>query len=225
MPSKKIVASNKVASKSAVTKAAPAAKKTAAKAAQPAAASTFRVKIDLAALAIGAKTIKQLSRAVNKLAQTLAKMEDAGSVSLEAPVTGKVASLVTQDAKAARRFGMEEGRAPRAAKTAAPAAKKPAATPEAPVAAKKAPAKKGAAKKAAAKAAPAEVAEPSETKTPAAKGGAAKKAAAKKAPAKKAAAKKAARKTAANDVAESQNAAAPVEPTAVATPAADSQAS
>ncbi|WP_298232880.1 hypothetical protein [uncultured Azohydromonas sp.] len=204
MPSKKIVASKKAVRKSAANKAAPAAKKTAAKATPPAAAATFRVKIDLAALAIGAKTIKQLARAVNKLAQTLAKMEDAGSVSLEAPVTGKVASLVTQDAKAARRFGMEEGRAPRGAKAATPAAKK-------------ATAKKAATKKVAAKAAPAEAAETSEAKTPAAKGGAATKAATKKAPARKAA-----RKKAANAVAEPRNAAAPVEPTAAENLAAES---
>ena len=251
MPSKKIVAARNAASKSAVNKTAPVARKAAAKVAQPSAAATFRLRIDLANLAVGAKTVKQLTRVVNKLAQTLTKMEDAGSVSLEVPVTGKIASLVTQDAKAARRFGMEQGRAPRGAKTAAPAAKKPAITAEAPAAAKKGPAKKAAAKKGTAEAAPVEAAETSGAKAPAAKNGAATKVAAKKAPAKKGAAKaapveaaetsgakapaaksgaatkvaakKAPRKTATNDVAESRNVAAPAEPAATKALAAESQ--
>jgi hypothetical protein len=216
MPSKKIPASKKAAVSESAAKKVSVAKKSV----EPAAAATYRLKIDLANLAIGAKTVKQFSRAVGKLAQTLAKMEDAGGVSLEVPVTAKAASLVTQDAKLARRFGMEEGRAPRGAKTATLAVKKPTATAEAPAAAKKVTAKKAAAKKASANAAPAETAETSSAKAPAAKKGAATKAAAKKAPAKKAA-----RKMAANDVAEPQNAAAPAEAAATQTPAAESQTS
>jgi hypothetical protein len=194
MPSKKIVAS-----KSAAKKTAPVAKKAATKAAQPAPAATFRTKIDLANLAVGAKTVKQLSRAVNKLAQTLAKMETAEGIKLETPVTAKGANLVTQDAKVAKRFGMEEGRAPRGAKTAAPAAKKAAAAAPAagtPAPAKKAAGKKAAAKKTRAQATPMDAAPAAEaTDVTALPKAAAKRAAAKKAPAKKAAGKKAARKT------------------------------
>jgi hypothetical protein len=202
MPSKKIVASKKAASKSAATKTAPAAKKAAAKAAQPAAAATFRTKIDLANLAVGAKTVKQLSRAVSKLALTLSKMEAAEGVRLETPVTAKGANLVTEDAKLAKRFGMEEGRAPRGAKTATPAAKKTAGSTQAsatPAPAKKAAAKKAAAKKTRAQATPTAAAPVAEaTDVTALPKAAAKRAAVKKAPAKKAAGKKAVRKTGAN---------------------------
>jgi hypothetical protein len=221
MPTKKVPASKQTAGSKIAAKKASVVKKSV----QPAAAATYRLKIDLANLAIGAKTVKQFSRAVGKLAQTLTKMEDAGGVSLETPVTGKAVSLVTQDAKLARRFGMEEGRAPRGVKTAAPAAKKPTATAEAPAAVKHGATKKAAAKKLAAKAAPAETAEISAAKAPAAKGGAATKAAAKRAPAKKVSAKKAARRAAATNVAEAQNGAAPAEPVVPQAPALESQAS
>jgi hypothetical protein len=210
MPSKKIPASKKISAKAAPAKAARAAKTGQAAAAPAAPAAVYRLKVDLANLAVGAKTLKQLSRAVGKLAQTLAKMEEGGNVSLEQPVTAKGAHLSTQDAKLARRFGMEEGRAPRGAKTAAPAAKKASGAAQAAAApAKKAAAKKAAAKKTrtqttAADAAPA--AEAAATTAPAKKA-VAKKAAAKKAPAKKAAGKKAARKTGANGVGEPQRAA------------------
>ena len=203
MPSKKIQASTKT------TASRPVAKKTAPSGRNGAGAatgSTFRLKIDLANLAVGARTLKQLSRAVSKLAQTLAKMEEAGGVALEIPVTAKGANLATQDAKLARRFGMEEGRAPRAAKTAAPAAKSAVAAAEAPAAAKKAATKKAAAKKASAKtAAPNGV---DGSAVPVAKNGAARKAPARKAPAKKAAAGKAVRKSAAGSQAASQDTAA-----------------
>jgi hypothetical protein len=127
MPTRKIAAAKKPAAK----KAAPVAKKAVAKKVpQPVAAATFRTKIDLANLAVGAKTVKQLARAVARLSKTLAKMDDSGAVKLEQPVTAKGAHLATIDAKAAKRFGMEEGRAPRGAKTAAPAAKKAAGTVE-----------------------------------------------------------------------------------------------
>jgi hypothetical protein len=204
MPTKKIAAVKKAApTQSAAKKAAPAAKKAAAKkAAQPVTAATFRTKIDLANLAVGAKTVKQLARAVTKLAQTLAKMDENGAVKLEQPVTAKGALLATTDAKAAKRFGMEEGRAPRAAKTAAPAAKKTAGatqTAAAPAPAKKAAAKRAAAKKTRAQAAPTDAAPAAEAVdvTVVAKR-AAQNAAAKKAPAKKAAGKKTARKTSIN---------------------------
>ncbi|MDZ5460431.1 hypothetical protein [Azohydromonas lata] len=174
-------------------KAAPVAKQAAPKAVQPVAATTFRLKVELAKLADGATTFKQLARAVGKLAQTLAKMDEAGGVKLEQPVGNKVAHLATQDAKLARRFGMEEGRAPRGA--AAPVAQKAAAKKAAvkapapaPAPAEKAPAKKAAAKKAAAKAAPVvEAAAPAPAPV----------AAPAPAPAKKPAARKAARKKAA----------------------------
>jgi hypothetical protein len=215
MPSKKLPASKKTFAKTAPVKAGRAAK-TAQAAAAPAA--VYRLKVDLANLAVGAKTLKQLSRAVNKLAQTLTKMEDAGAVSLEQPVTAKGAHLSTQDAKLARRFGMEEGRAPRGAKSAAPAAKKTAGATQAsakPAPAKKAAAKKAAAKKTRAQATPADAAPAAEAvdvTAPAKR--AAKKSAAKKAPAKKAAGKKTARKTGtANGSAEPQRAAGG-EPTA-----------
>jgi hypothetical protein len=189
MPTRKIVAAEKVAAKEApAKKAAPVAKKAAAKKApQPvAAAATFRTKIDLANLAVGAKTVKQFARAVAKLAQTLARMDENGAVKLEQPVTAKGAHLATTNAKAAKRFGMEEGRAPRGAKTAAPAAKKAsgaAKAAETPAPAKKASAKKVAAKKTRAQATPAEaapMAEAADTAAPAAKKGAVKKAAGKK---------------------------------------------
>jgi hypothetical protein len=190
------------------------------KAAQPVAAATFRLKVDLANLAVGAKTVKQLSRAVNKLAQTLTKMEDGGGVSLEAPVTGKAVNLVTQDAKLARRFGMEEGRAPRGVKTAAPAAKKASGTAQAsatPAPAKKA-AKKAAAKKTRAQATTtdsARAAEATDVTAPA-----------KKAAAKKAAGKKAARKFAGNGTAESPRAEnAETAATNAVTPASDAPGS
>jgi hypothetical protein len=186
MPTRKTAATNKVpAKKAAAKKPVPVAKKTAAKEApQPVAAATFRTKIDLANLAIGAKTVKQLARAVAKLAQTLAKMDESGAVSLEQPVTAKGAHLATTDAKAAKRFGMEEGRAPRGAKTAAPAAKKTAGTTHAsatPAPAKKAAAKnakKAAAKKTRTRATPADVDPAAETVnvTSPAKKGSAKKA-------------------------------------------------
>ncbi|WP_211235012.1 hypothetical protein [Azohydromonas australica] len=206
MPSKKLPASKKAS-----VKAAPVKTSRAAKTAQAAPAAVYRLKVDLANLAVGAKTLKQLSRAVGKLAQTLTRMEEGGNVSLEQPVTAKGAHLSTQDAKLARRFGMEEGRAPRGAKTAAPAAKKASGAAQAAAA----PAKKAAAKKAAAKktrtqatAADAEpVTEAATTTTASAKKAAAKKAAAKKTPAKKAAGKKAARKTGANGAGEPQRAA------------------
>jgi hypothetical protein len=235
MPSKKIVASKKAASKSAAQKTAPVAKKAASKAAQPPAAATFRTKIDLANLAVGAKTVKQLSRAVAKLAQTLAKMEAAEGVKLETPVTARGANLVTSDAKLAKRFGMEEGRAPRGAKTAAPAAKKTSGATQAaatPAPAKKAASKKAAAKKTRAQATPAQAAPTAEAVdvTVVAKR-AAQKAAAKKAPAKKAAGKKAARKMgAANGLNEPQRAAgeestaAPEAPPATDTPGSEAGA-
>jgi hypothetical protein len=235
MPSKKIVASKKAASKSAAKKTAPVARKAAAKAAQPAPAATFRTKIDLANLAVGAKTVKQLSRVVNKLAQTLSKMEAAEGLKLEAPVTAKGANLVTQDAKLAKRFGMEEGRAPRGAKTAVPAAKKTAGATQAsatPAPAKKAAAKKAAAKKTRAQGTPTAAAPAAEaadvTALPKA---AAKGAAARKAPAKKAAGKKAVRKTPANGsneprrAAGGESAAVPEAPPATDTPGAEAAAS
>ncbi|WP_066340666.1 hypothetical protein [Azohydromonas lata] len=218
MPTKKIVAGKKAAAPKTTAKAAakpagksllkqpapvprkaaPVAKQAAAKAVQPVAATTFRLKVELAKLADGATTFKQLARAVGKLAQTLAKMDEAGGVKLEQPVGNKVAHLATQDAKLARRFGMEEGRAPRGA--AAPVAQKavakkaavkaaaPAPAPAEKAPAKKAAAKKGAAKKAAAKAAPVvEAAAPAPAPV----------AAPAPAPAKKPAARKAARKKAA----------------------------
>ena len=236
MPSKKLPASKKTSAKTAPAKAGRAAKTAQAAAAPAAAAAVYRLKVDLANLAVGAKTLKQLSRAVNKLAQTLTKMEDAGAVSLEQPVTAKGAHLSTQDAKLARRFGMEEGRVPRGAKTAAPAAKKAsAAAPAAgtPAPAKKAAAKKAAAKKTRAQATPADAAPAAEAidvTVPAKR--AAKKAAAKKAPAKKAAGKKTARKTgSANGLAEAQRAAggeptaAPEVPPATDTPGSEAAAS
>jgi hypothetical protein len=227
MPTRKIAAAKKPAAK----KAAPVAKKAVAKKMpQPAATATFRTKIDLANLTVGAKTVKQLARAMTKLSQTLAKMDESGAVKLEQPVTAKGALLATTDAKAAKRFGMEEGRAPRAAKTAAPAAKKSAG---AKVAETSAPAKKAAAKKAAAKtrvqAKPAEaapVAEAADAAAPAAKKRAAKKAAAKSAPGKKAA-----RKVGANGsneparAAGGESAAAPETPPATDTPGAEAFAS
>ncbi|WP_198320797.1 hypothetical protein [Azohydromonas aeria] len=171
-----------------------------------------------------------------KLAQTLAKMDQNGAVRLEQPVTPKGAHLVTTDAKAAKRFGMEEGRAPRGAKTAAPAAKKAAAAPApAPAPAKKAAAKKAAAKKTRTQAATADAAQSAEAldaATPAAKKAPAKKAAVKKAPAKKAAGKQAARKTSAanggNGPAHAlggESAAAPEAPPATDTPGAEATAS
>ncbi|MDZ5455076.1 histone [Azohydromonas lata] len=236
MPTKKIAAAKKaVATKSAAKQAAPVAKKAAAKsAAQPVAAATFRTKIDVANLAVGAKTVKQLARAFAKLAQTLAKMDESGAVKLEQPVTAKGAHLATTDAKAAKRFGMEEGRAPRGAKTAAPAVKKAAvaakaAQTPAPAPAP-APAKKAIAKKAAAKKSPAQatasdagpVTAAADTATPAAK-----KAAAKKAPAKKAARKTAAANGSAKiqRAAGGESAAAPEAPPATDTPGAEAAAS
>jgi hypothetical protein len=222
MPTRKTVATKKLAAKKAAAKnAVPVAKKAAAKKApQPVAAvATFRTKIDLANLAVGAKTVKQLARAVAKLSQTLVRMDESGAVKLEQPVTAKGAHLATTDAKAAKRFGMEEGRAPRGAKTAAPAAKKAAETPV--------PAKKAAAKKTRAKAAPADaapIAEAADVAVPA------KKAAAKKASTKKAAGKKAARKSAANGAGEPQRTEptevpAAIEAPSTGAPAAESAAS
>ncbi|WP_211235094.1 hypothetical protein [Azohydromonas australica] len=209
MPSKKIPASKKASAKAAPAKVARAAKTTQAATAPATPAAVYRLKVDLANLAVGAKTLKQLSRAVGKLAQTLTRMEEGANVSLEQPVTAKGAHLATTDAKLARRFGMEEGRAPRGAKTAAPVAKKASGAAQAAAA----PAKKAAAKKAAAKktrtqamAADAVPAAEAATTTAPAKKAAAKKAAAKKAPAKKAAGKKAARKTGANGADEPQRA-------------------
>jgi hypothetical protein len=232
MPSKKLPASKKTSAKTAPTKTARAAR-TAQAAAAP--ATVYRLKVDLASLAVGAKTLKQLSRAVNKLAQTLTKMEDAGAVSLEQPVTAKGVHLATTDAKLARRFSMEEGRAPRGAKTAAPAAKKtPGATQ---VSATPAPAKKAAAKKAAAKKTRAQTTPPDEPSaaeavdvTVTAKR-AAQKAASKKALAKKAASKKATRKTSGNGSSEparaagGESAAAPEAPPATDTPGAEATTS
>jgi hypothetical protein len=195
----------------------------------------YRLKVDLANLAVGAKTLKQLSRAVNKLAQTLTKMEDGGAVSLEQPVTAKGAHLTTTDAKLARRFGMEEGRAPRGAKTAAPTAKKTAGATQAaatPAPAKKAAAKKASAKKTRAQATPADAAPATEAvdvTVPAKR--AAKKAAAKKAPAKKAAGKKAARKNGTNGTNEpvrstgGESAAAPKASPTTDTPGSEAAAS
>jgi hypothetical protein len=228
MPTRKIAA----AKKSAAKKAAPVAKKgVAKKVPQPAATAMFRTKIDLANLAVGAKTVKQLARAVAKLSQTLAKMDDSGAVKLEQPVTAKGAHLATTDAKAAKRFGMEEGRAPRGAKTAAPAAKKAAGTVKA--AETLAPAKKAAAKKTRAQVTPADaasVAEAVDTTAPVAKKATATKAATKKAPAKKAAGKKAARKTSVNGsneparAAGGESAAIPEAPPATDTPGAEDAA-
>jgi hypothetical protein len=234
MPSKKLPASKKTSAKTAPAKAARAAK-TARGAAEPAAAAAvYRLKVDLANLAVGAKTLKQFSRAVNKLAQTLTKMEDGGAVSLEQPVTAKGAHLATTDAKLARRFGMEEGRAPRGAKTAAPAAKKTSGATQAaatPAPAKKAAAKKAAAKKTRAQATRAHAAPAAEAVdvTVVAKR-AAQKAAAKKATAKKAAGKKAARKLGTNGANEPHRAAggkstaAPEVPLATGTPGAEAAA-
>jgi hypothetical protein len=236
MPTKKIAAAKKAAStQSAAKKAAPAAKKAAGKnAVQPVAAATFRTKIDLANLAVGAKTVKQLARAVTKLSQTLAKMDESGAVKLEQPVTAKGALLATTDAKAAKRFGMEEGRAPRAAKTAAHAKKIAGVTQTAaaPAPAKKAAAKKAAAKKARAQAASTDAAPAAEAVdvTVMAKR-AAQKATAKKAPAKKATGKKAARKPDTNGSKESARAAggesavAPEAPPAADVPGAEAAAS
>jgi hypothetical protein len=236
MPSKKFPASKKTSAKTAPVKTGRAVKTTQAAAAPAAPAVVYRLKVDLANLAVGAKTLKQFSRAVNKLAQTLTKMEDAGNVSLEQPVTAKGAHLSTQDAKLARRFGMEEGRAPRGAKTAAPAAKKASGAAQAaaaPAPAKKAAAKKAAAKKARVQATPADavpVTESAATTAPAKKG-AAKKAAAKKAPAKKAAGKKAARKTGTNGsneplpAAGGESAGAPEVPPSTDTPGTEAAAS
>ena len=125
MPTKKIAATEKATvTKSVARKVAPVVKKAAAKSVpQPVAAATFRMKIDLANLAVGAKTLKQFARAVAKLAQTLSKMDGSGAVQLEQPVTAKGAHLATTDAEAAKRFGMEEGRATRASATPAPAKK------------------------------------------------------------------------------------------------------
>ncbi len=232
MPSKKLPASKKTSAKTAPAKSGRAAKTAQAATAPAAAAAVYRLKVDLANLAVGAKTLKQLSRAVGKLAQTLTKMEDAGAVSLEQPVTAKGAHLATTDAKAAKRFGMEEGRAPRGAKTAAPAAKKTSGATQA--AATPAPAKKAAAKKTRAQTKPADaapVAEAAETAAPVAKKSTAKKAAAKKAPAKKAAGKKAARKTGTNGsneparAAGGESAAVPEAPPATDTPGAAPAAS
>ncbi|WP_298236368.1 histone [uncultured Azohydromonas sp.] len=180
------------------------------------AAATFRTKIDLASLAVGAKTVKQLARAVGKLAQTLSRMDESGAVRLEQPVRAKGAHLATTDAKAAKRFGMEEGRAPRGAKTAAPAAKKRAGATQAattPAPAKKAAGKKAAAKKTRAQATPADEAPAAEAVdvTVTAKR-AARKASAKKAPARKAAARKTRAQAAAADAvpkAEAADTAAP----------------
>jgi hypothetical protein len=226
MPSKKLPASKKTSAKAAPAKAGRAAKTAQAPAAPAAAAAVYRLKVDLANLAVGAKTLKQFSRAVNKLAQTLTKMEDAGAVSLEQPVTAKGANLSTQDAKLARRFGMEEGRAPRGAKTAAPAAKKTAGATQAaatPAPTKKAAAKKAAAKKTRARATPADAApaaEAANVTVPAKKGAA-----------KKAAGKKAARKAGTNGANGSQRAAdgeataAPEAPPATDTPGSEDAAS
>ena len=239
MPTRKTTATKKAAAKKpAAKKAAPAAKQAVAKKAlQPVATATYRTKIDLANLAVDAKTVKQLARAVTKLAQTLAKMDESGAVRLEQPVTAKGAHLATTDTKAAKRFGMEEGRAPRTAKTAAPAAKKTSGATQAaatPVPAKKAAAKKAAAKKARVQAKPTEaapVAEAADIAAPVAKKAAAKKAAAKKAPAKKATGKKTARKTSVNGAREPARAAggetavAPEAPPATDTPGAEAAAS
>ena len=139
MPTTKIAATKNATAKNSAAKKVP----------QPVAAATFHTKIDLANLAVGAKTVKQLARAVAKLPQTLDKMNESGAVKLEQPVTAKGALLATTDAKAAKRLGMEEGRAPRAAKTAAPAAKKTVGATQ--TAAAPAPAKKAAGKNAARK--------------------------------------------------------------------------
>lgn len=98
---------------------APASRKAATKGAGRAegAASTFRTKLPLANLADGAKNIKQVLRAVERLAKQLAKMDEAG-VKLEQPVARNVAMLATSDAKAAKRFGMEEKRGGGARKAA-----------------------------------------------------------------------------------------------------------
>ena len=57
MPSKKVPTAKKGAtSKSAAKKAAPAAKQAARKFAEPVAAATFRLKVDLANVAVGANT-------------------------------------------------------------------------------------------------------------------------------------------------------------------------
>jgi hypothetical protein len=230
MPSKKLSASKKTSAKTAPAKAGRAAKTKQAAAAPVAAAAVYRLKVDLANLAVGAKTLKQFSRAVNKLAQTLTRMEDGGAVSLEQPVTAKGAHLATTDTKAAKRFGMEEGRAPRGAKTAAPAAKRTSGATQA--AATPAPAKKAAAKKTRAQATRADAAPAAEAVdvTVVAKR-AAQKAAAKKAPAKKAAGKKAARQMGTNGAKEPQRAAggestaAPEAPLATGTPGAQAAAS
>jgi hypothetical protein len=235
MPSKKFPASKKTSAKTAPAKAGRATKTARAAAAPAAAAAVYRLKVDLANLAVGAKTLKQFSRAVNKLAQTLTKMEDGGAVSLEQPVTAKGAHLATTDAKLARRFGMEEGRAPRGAKTATPTAKKTAGATQAsatPAPAKRAAAKKASAKKTRAQATPADAAPATEAvdvTVPAKR--AAKKAADKKAPAKKAAGKKAARKKGGNGTNEpvrsagGESAAAPEAPPATDTPGSEGTAS
>lgn len=69
----------------------------------------YRSKLALGNVADGAKNIKQALRAVERLAKQLAKLDAAG-VKLEQPVARNVAMLVTSDAKAARRFGMDEKR-------------------------------------------------------------------------------------------------------------------
>ena len=237
MPTRKIAAAKKVVARTpAAKKAASIATKAAAKKApQPVAATTFRTKIDLANLAVGARTVKQLARAMAKLAQTLSRMDESGAVQLEQPVTARGAHLATTDAKTAKRFGMEEGRAPRGAKTEAPAAKKAtAAAPAAgtPAPAKKAVAKKVAAKKTRAQATPTAAAPAAEaTDVTALPKAAAKGAAARKAPAKEAAGKKAVRKTLANGsneprrAASGESAAAPEAPPATDTPGAEAAAS
>lgn len=89
----------------------PASRKAAAKGGSRSdgAASAFRSKLALANVADGAKNIKQVLRAVERLAKQLGKLDEAG-VKLEQPVARNVAMLVTSDAKAAKRFGMEEKR-------------------------------------------------------------------------------------------------------------------
>jgi hypothetical protein len=234
MPTRKTTATKKAAAKKpAAKKAAPAVKQAVVKKApQPVAAATFRTKIDLANLAVGAKTVKQLARAMAKLAQTLSRMDESGAVQLEQPVTAKGAHLATTDAKAAKRFGMEEGRAPRGAKTAAPAAKKGAGAvqaPEAPEPAKKAAAKKAAAKKTHARAAPAQAASPAEAVEPAAP--AVKKRAAKKTAAQAPVKRTGRKSTTVNGsgeparAADGASAAAPEAPPATDTPGAEAAAS
>lgn len=132
MPTRKAPAAKKSASARSSTAKAPSAKKAARNAAIEGApvAQVFRSKVSLAALADGAKNIKQLARAVEKLAGQLAKMEAAG-VTLEVPVARGTAHLSTNDTKLARRFGLEAGRAPRTAKRAASAGASASAAPSA----------------------------------------------------------------------------------------------